>query len=376
MKSIVFNLQIHQPYRLREFQVFEIASTSPIFNNSLNRDVIKELAEKSYLPTNRYFLELLKSNKNFKLNLSFSGTALEQFEEFFPEVIKSFQNIVNTGRVEILGETYYHSFSSFYSVEEFREQALMHKKKIQRIFGVTPVTFRNSEYLFNKEIIPVLKELDYKNLLLDHTSKNFSEININSIGECDDLAIIRKNESLSNHFTRDWQDNIKAKDFCKKITSEEGEEISICVPYELFAHKDNKKILSFISEFSKELEKSKIKTQTAEFICFNAVKNKIEIESQIRIAKDIKPYWFGNNLQLKALDKLYSLEKSIKELDDRELLEAWRKLQSSDHIYYMALKHLKAPHSYSHFQSPYEAFIYYMNALKHLETKADFSASV
>jgi alpha-amylase len=74
----------------------------------------------------------------------------------------------------------------------------------------------------------------------------------------------------------------------------------------------------------------------------------------------------GNELQNEAFEKLYSLEKGVLAAKDEELLADFRKLQESDHFYYMCTKFFSdgAVHKYFNpYDTPYEAFINYMNVL-------------
>jgi alpha-amylase len=76
--------------------------------------------------------------------------------------------------------------------------------------------------------------------------------------------------------------------------------------------------------------------------------------------------WLGNGMQKEAFDKLYNLRLQIEKCTDLELLKDWNYLQVSDHFYYMSTKFFSdgEVHSYFNpFDSPYEAFINYMNVL-------------
>src|SRR5262249_50084453 len=122
-KSIILYLHAHQPYRLRHFTIFDIANQDNYFDtddsdDNSNRQVIEKVARKSYLPTNRTLKKLLDQYPDFKVNLSITGTLLWQLQNWAPDVLESFQDIISTGRVEIAAETFYHSLAFFYDQEE------------------------------------------------------------------------------------------------------------------------------------------------------------------------------------------------------------------------------------------------------------------
>jgi alpha-amylase len=76
--------------------------------------------------------------------------------------------------------------------------------------------------------------------------------------------------------------------------------------------------------------------------------------------------WLGNGMQKEAFSKLYNLNDQIRKCTDAELLKDWNYLQESDHFYYMSTKFFSdgKDHSYFNpFNSPFEAFINYMNVL-------------
>ena len=157
MVSICLYFQVHQPYRIKKYSIFNIGKDENYFsdnseNETNNELVLKKVARKCYLPANALLLELLNRHPEFKISFSFSGVLLEQLEEYAPEVLESFQKLVKTGRTEILEETYYHSLAFLYSKEEFREQVKLHREIIQRLFNKTPKVFRNTELIYNNEL--------------------------------------------------------------------------------------------------------------------------------------------------------------------------------------------------------------------------------
>jgi alpha-amylase len=75
-------------------------------------------------------------------------------------------------------------------------------------------------------------------------------------------------------------------------------------------------------------------------------------------------------MQNRAIARIFALGDRIKRRNNPALLALWRKLTSSDHFYYMCTKWFADGdvHAYfSPYESPYEAFINYMNAVSDLE---------
>ncbi len=174
--NICMYFQVHQPYRIKKYRVFDIGNNSSYFdandNTDLNnRKVFEKVANKCYLPANKVFLELLEKFPEFKISYSLSGVFMEQAEEFMPEVIESFQKLFATGRVEILSETYYHSLSFLYSREEFESQIRLHRERVEKLFGTTPTIFRNTELICNDEIGKIVEELGFKGILTEGADK-------------------------------------------------------------------------------------------------------------------------------------------------------------------------------------------------------------
>src|SRR5579872_6536735 len=149
MPDICLYLQVHQPYRLRRYRVFDIGTEAPYWDGPANQGILRRVADRSYLPTNALLADLIRrSDGQFRVTLSLSGVVLEQLEADAPDALASFRELVATGGVELLGETYDHSLASLFSATEFANQVRAHSALIQRLFGRTPSVFRNTELLY------------------------------------------------------------------------------------------------------------------------------------------------------------------------------------------------------------------------------------
>ena len=186
MRSIVLYLHVHQPYRLRHYTIFDSGVDHSYFNanddsDKNNQKLINKVAEKSYFPTNNKLIDLLNRYPEFKLSLSITGTVLTQMEQWAPEALQSFRDLIGTGRVEILAETYHHTLAFFYSRSEFEAQVQMHKDKIEQLFGQTPRVFRNTELAYNNDLAVWAEEAGYKGILAEGWDKLLGWRNSNFI---------------------------------------------------------------------------------------------------------------------------------------------------------------------------------------------------
>ena len=345
---------------------------------------MQKVALKCYLPANKLMLELIKKYKGrFKIAYSISGTALDQFEEYVPEVIESFKALVDTGCVEILSETYYHSLAYLYSKKEFDEQVRMHKKKIRKLFNYKPRVFRNTELIFNNEMAKYIEKKGYKGIIaegadyiLNGRSPNFLYSSINS----EKIKILLKNYRLSDDIAfrfsdKSWVDYpMTANKFTKWINriNGNGEIVNLFMDYETFGEHQwkDKGIFDFLEHFPGEL----LKHKDNEFLTPSEVIDKYEVRDKVDmhnivswadIERDLSA-WLGNKMQQSSIKELYMLEKMVKDSRDGDLIERWRKLQTSDHFYYMCTKWFNDGDVHKYFNpydSPYDAYITYMNIL-------------
>ena len=172
MPTVALYLKTHQPFRIKPYRVFDIGNDHNYFNdtsekNTNNVKILKKICEKSYKQTNKLLLELLKKHKEFNFSLSLSGVLLEQLEEHSPATLVTFKKLIDTGRVEVLGETYYHSLAFYYSLSEFEEQVKLQNKIIKRLFGVTPKVFSNTELAYRNDLAAWADKAGYKGIVAE-----------------------------------------------------------------------------------------------------------------------------------------------------------------------------------------------------------------
>jgi len=393
MKSIVFYLHVHQPYRIRHYSIFDTGSRHDYFSanwddRESNERILQKVSEKSYLPTNNYLLELLNDHPEFKLSLSMSGVLIEQLEAWAPDALKSFQKLVDTGRVEIVAETYHHSLAFFYSRREFETQVAMHQEIVKRVFNQTPTTFRNTELAYNNQLAEWAENAGYKTIItegwdpiLGWRSPNYVYRPVNT----SKIKLLLKNYRLSDDIAfrfgdQNWSEWPLTADKFSHWLSEDSDatNFNLFMDYETFG--EHQWSESGIFQFLSALPKQWLKTRGHHFMTLSEASDKIDSVGEIDIQNTVTwadterdlSAWLGNSMQRQSIEALYGLEEPLLSLNDWSLIEDWRKLQTSDHFYYMCVKWFNDGdiHAYfSPYESPYEAYINFMNVFHDLRSR-------
>jgi len=396
-KSICLYFQVHQPNRLRLYRFFDIGKDSHYYDDFANRTILRRVAQKCYLPMNALLLELIEANKGaFKVAFSISGSVLEQFDRYAPEVIESFRKLAQTGCVEFLSETYYHSLASLASPIEFKNQVLKHKETIEHYFGVTPKAFRNTELIYSDAIGEMVYDMGFKTMLtegakhvLGWKSPNF----VYSCAEAKNLKVLLKNSSLSDDIAfrfsdRGWSDwPLTGEKYLSwiKASAQNDEIVNLFMDYETFG--EHQKAASGIFDFMKFFPEVVLKDGEFEFVTPSQATKKhrpvaeIDVPDPISWADEERDVtaWLGNELQNDAFNKLNDQAEKLALLDDEALWSDFGHLQESDHFYYMCTKFFSdgAVHKYFNpYDTPYEAFINYMNVLSDFILRVDDAISV
>jgi alpha-amylase len=383
MPSVCFYFEVHQPYRIRNYDVFQIGRDHNYFDDKLNCEVMRKVAHKCYLPANAAMLRLIdRFEGQFKISYSITGMALEQMKLYAPEVIDSFQQLVATGCVELLGETYYHSLSSLYDITEFREQVAMHARLMKQLFDVTPTFFRNTELIYDDRIGKEVAKLGYRGMIVEGADDilGWRSPNYVYMAAHGDLALLLKNYRLSDDIAfrfsdRKWAEYPLGVDkFARWVhnVSGAGDTVNLFMDYETFGEHQwaDTGIFEFLDQLpAAVLARSdwsfKTPTETVEDYPQVATMHFPRTVSWADAERDLSA-WRGNEMQNRALERVFILGERIKRRNNPALLALWRKLTTSDHFYYMCTKWFSDGdvHAYfSPYESPYEAFINYMNAL-------------
>ncbi|MCR4325709.1 MAG: glycoside hydrolase family 57 protein [Patescibacteria group bacterium] len=393
MKSVCFYFQVHQPYRVKRYRVFDVGNDAEYFNHrgddSLNnRAVVEKVARKSYIPTTRLLLELLQKHPEFRVAFSFSGVALEQLERYAPEAVALFKALVDTGRVEILGETYHHTLAFFYSTAEFERQVAHHRAMVRRIFGVWPRVFRNTELSYRNDLGTWADSAGYVGVVAEGWDPILGWRSPNYVYRpkgAGHTRLLLKNYRLSDDVafrfsSRDWSEwPLTAEKFAAWVGEAEGDTVNLFMDYETFGEHqwEDTGIFDFLRVLPEELFKNPgidFKTPS-EVIASYEPRDEVDVPDTLTWAdtdRDLSA-WTGNPMQKAAIENIYALEDDILLANDHKLLEDWRRLQTSDHFYYMCTKWFADGdvHAYfSPYESPYDAYIAYMNALSDLRLRA------
>jgi alpha-amylase len=380
---------VHQPWRLRHYTVFD--EDHKYFDDIKNKSICRKVANKCYLPANRLILDLIKKHEGrFKVAYSITGVLLEQLAQFAPEVMSTFDALARTGCVEFLGETYYHSLSFLYSRNEFKEQIYKHLETIEKLFGQRPRVFRNTELIYCNDLVDVIESMgvfdgiltEGADKILGWKSPNFLYVSDKS----NRIKLLLKNYALSDDIAfrfsnRDWREwPLTADKFSRWVNKANGNGyvVNLFMDYETFGEHqwEDTGIFEFMRHLPDEIMKhpdNNFKTPS-EVIAAYPASDVLDVPNVISWAdteRDLSA-WLGNPLQSSALHELYRMENQIKLTGDAALLADWRKLQTSDHFYYMCTKWFADGDVHKYFNpydSPYDSYINFMNCLGNLEKR-------
>ncbi len=391
MPSVCFYFQVHQPYRLRHYTVFD--EDHRYFDEFNNKTICKKVANKCYLPTNRVILDLIKKHDGkFKVAYSITGVLLEQLADFAPEVMSTFDALARTGCVEFLAETYYHSLSFLYSKQEFTEQIQKHKQTVEKLFGQTPRIFRNTELIYSNELASTIESMDLFDGIItegaDHILKNRSPNFLYKPPGCNKIKLLLKNYALSDDIAfrfsnQQWKEwPLMADKFSKWVNriNGNGNVVNLFMDYETFG--EHQWAETGIFDFMKHLPSEIMKHPDNNFLTPSEAIEKYQAKDVVDVPgliswadteRDLSA-WLGNAMQSNALHEVYRMEKQVKNSGNEQLLKDWRKLQTSDHFYYMCTKYFADGDVHKYFNpydSPYDSYINFMNIMGNLKLRCE-----
>jgi alpha-amylase len=384
MRTICLYFQVHQPFRFRRYRFFDIGNEHYYYDDYSNESILRKVADKCYLPTNKILLDLIrKFDGKFKLAMSISGIAMDQMELYAPEVLASFRKLADTGCVEFLAETNAHSLVALKDEDEFRSQVEEHVGKIKKHFGQTPNVFRNTELIYSDEIGAMVSRLGYDAMLTEGAKhvlgwKSPNYLYCNAINP--KLKLLLKNFKLSDDIAfrfsnKGWDEypltTEKYVSWLKQIGKNE-ETVNLFMDYETFGEHQWEE--TGIFEFLRNLPEAVFANSDFTFSTPSEVASNLQVVSAVQVPHPISwadeerdlTAWLGNELQEEAFNRLYDLTAKLKQVKDPVLQKDWDYLQVSDHFYYMCTKFFSdgAVHSYFNpYDTPYDAFINYMNVL-------------
>jgi alpha-amylase len=384
MPNLCLYLQVHQPHRLGRYRVFDIGTGSEYFDAATNRQILRRVAEKCYLPANRLLARLIRSSGGrFRIAMSLSGVVLEQLERDAPEALESFRELVATGGVELLGETYYHSLAALADPYEFREQVSLHQAAIRRHFGMQPTVFRNTELIFDDAIASMVARLGYGAMMVEGADRVLgwrSPDQVYRSASAPDLRLVPRNYHLSDDVgfrfsNREWPGwPLTADTWAGWVAACTGSSVHAFLDYETFGehHWVDTGIFDFLADLPAALERRCVACVTPSVLAAREPAETLSypVATSWADAERDTSAWLGNRIQRAAHERLYRLGDAVKATGDPVRLEAWRRLTTSDHVYYMSTKGLTDGDVHRYFSphgSPYDAYLAFMNVLTDLE---------
>jgi alpha-amylase len=391
-KAICFYFQVHQPFRLKRYRFFDLGHDHYYYDDFSNESIMRKVAENCYLPANEIMLDLILKNKGkFKVTFSLTGLVINQFRLYAPEVLESFKKLADTGMVEFLAETESHSLASIKTRSEFEHQVIAHRAMVKEFLGVETTSFRNTELIYSDQIGSWVADMGFKSMLtegakhvLGWKSPNF--LYCNSINPR--LKVLLRNFVLSDDIAfrfsnRNWAEwPLTADKYASWLNklAPKSELINVFLDYETFGEHNHKN--TGIFDFLQHMPGSVLKKTPYKFMTPTEVADFLQPVSAISIPSPISwadeerdiTAWHGNELQVAALDKLYELTDKVCRCEDAAIKKDWEYLQASDHFYYMATKFFSdgAVHAYFNpYDTPYDAFMNYMNVLSDFEIRVN-----
>ena len=386
MKTVCLYFQVHQPWRLKTYRFFNMGNDHNYLDDFTNRAIMQKVARQCYLPMNALLQSLIEQhNGALRVTFSITGSAVEQFKAYAPEVLDSFKRLAETGCVEFLGETYSHSLSSLASLDEFKAEVKLHTAMLKEEFGVKPTAFRNTELIYSDDIAKAVEDMGFKTMLaegakhiLGWKSPNF----VYTDAVDNKLRLLLRNYKLSddiafrfsNEGWNEWP--LTADKFASWVAQENGEVVNLFMDYETFGEHQNAS--TGIFDFMKALPAALLATGEVEFATVSEASKRLQPVAVLHCPhamswadeeRDVTA-WLGNDLQNEAFAKLYALAPKVRKAKNKDFEYVWHFMQNSDHFYYMATKWFSDGDVHSYFNpygSAYEAFINYMNVLADFE---------
>ena len=393
MRAICLYLHLHQPWRFERYSIFDVAHDHcywdeiDYYDKQNNQRIFEKVTKKSYRPMLNILEKSLNNYEGFKVSLSVTGTWLDQAELWAPELISQIKRMVETGRCEIVAETYYHSMSFFYDRDEFEGQVKQHEQKILATFGVKPTAFRNTELAYNDELGQWCDKHGYKVVLaegwdriLDWRSPNHvyqplgakkTKLLLKNYRLSDDVAF-----RFSNRGWSEWPLTVEKYQNWLNMDCLRGNIVNLFMDFETFGEHqwEDTGIFRFFEDLVyKWLAEYENKFLTvSEAAEIEEPADEISMPTTVTWAdteRDLSA-WMSNDMQREAMEGLYGMRKKILATKNKKLIEDFRRLTTSDHAYYMCTKYWNDGdvHAYfSAYDSPFDAFMYFMNILRDLE---------
>ena len=367
---------MHAPYRLKRYRFFEIGHDHYYYDDMATEEHVNWLVQTSYLPLCQTLKDMINLSKGkFHCAISVSGTMIEMFEQFNPEMIDILKELAATKCVEFLATPYSYSLASEYNGEEFKRQLKLQGSLLETILGVKAQSVWNTELLYTDEEAYNLNKMGYKVILSEGAKHILSWKTPNKMYQsagAPKMKVMLRNTNLSDELSFHFSDPnwgnfpIDAEKYANQLQAlPEGEDIiNIWVGAETFGIRQNAG--SGIFDFLKALPYFVLEREMG-FITPSEAAKKMAAEDVLSSpypltwsgeAKDLSVYT-GNDLQQEALNKLYAVTERVHLCQDKNLKTNWLRLQDVNYLHYM--NHIDQGET--QYESAYDAFINYMNVL-------------
>lgn len=397
MRSIVLYLHMHQPWRLKHYSIFSVDhdhdywTEKDWYAGTNNERIFKKVAEKSYRPMLARLEKCINTYAGFKFSLSITGTFLDQAEEWAPDVIDTLKRLVDSGRVEIVAETYYHSLAFFYDREEFEAQVKKHQDRIHELFGVRSKVYRNTELSYNNDLAKWADGFGFKGILAEGWDKILEWRSPNHVYRpegCKNIKLLMKNYRLSDDVAfrfsdkhwKEWPLTVDKYIQWLETDTLRGPLINLFMDFETFGENiwEDTGIFDFFEHLVYRWDRDKDNNFLTVSEACDSAEPTAEISMPWTVTwadteRDLSA-WLGNSMQHEAMKAVYEIKSEVLASGQPDVIEDWRRLQTSDHPYYMCTKYFNDGdvHAYfSPYDSPYDAFLYYMNALRDMRGRLD-----
>lgn len=387
MVPVCLYFQVHQPWRLKDYNYFRVGRDHQYFDEARNRALLRRVSERCYLPATAMLRDLLDRSPRFAVSLSLSGTLIEQLRAFEPEVLERFRGLVRTGRAELLAETSHHSLAFLASRGEFLEQAALHRALVAEEFGIEPRVFRNTELIYSDEVARAAEELGYAGVLADGVEdmlRGGAPHHVYRAATPGGLPLLLRDYRLSDdiafrYSNRTWAEfPLTPEKYERWVAGVRGEVLCLFMDFETFGEHHWRE--TGIFDFFAAWVTLHLTRPGSSFLTPSEAIRRLpprDVLSAPRLiswadeARDVSA-WQGNEIQRDALRALFALEGRIRATGSQELVADFRRLTTSDHFYYMATKGAADGdvHAYfSPFESPYDAYMTFMHVLADLERR-------
>lgn len=387
MPDVCLYFQVHQPNRLLPYDFFRIGENATHEDDAMNAAILDKVAEKCYLPANRMFQQLIEENHGrFRMAMSISGTLIEQLRRHRPDVLESFQQLVASGGVELLAETYYHSLAFVHSNKEFDRQVDMHLQLLEEVFSVRPRVFRNTELIYNDAIAAKAETMGFDGVIAEGVEWHLNGDSPNFLYRAPQTARVKtllRNSRLSDDLGFRFSDPtwseypLTPEKFAGWLAESDGDVVNLFMDYEnIGEHQwEDTGIFDFWKAMPEAVDDAGLQWVTpSEGVDLYRASREYSshyLSSWADTERDLSA-WMGNVMQQEAIAKVHRLEHEILAVNDPELTHTWAKMQTSDHFYWMSTKGGTdgSVHTYfTPYPSPYDAYIYFMNVLADLQIR-------